>query len=167
MDGAEGSREREALTLQQWMARSRKGSGQSSPTRVRNAGTSRPKSCRDRQEDLQVNQPWVFLLPPSHDLSLQGALGYKLPSLAFLLFRPVDIIHLSPGQVVRVCRYSCNELTKDNPKGKDVSLRVGDDVRGRNEQYSCQNFVRICQNQWEVLTVFMCWTGACEGQGGY
>lgn len=44
-------REREALTLQQWMARSRKGSGQSSPTRVRKAGTSRPKSCRDREEE--------------------------------------------------------------------------------------------------------------------
>lgn len=36
------------LTLQQWMARSRKGSGQSFPTRVRKAGTSRPKSCGDR-----------------------------------------------------------------------------------------------------------------------
>lgn len=36
------------LTLQQWMARSRKGSGQSFPTSVRKAGTSRPKFCGDR-----------------------------------------------------------------------------------------------------------------------
>lgn len=44
-------RKSEALTLQQWMARSRKGRGQSSPTRVRKAGTSRPKSCRNREAE--------------------------------------------------------------------------------------------------------------------
>lgn len=31
---------------------------------------------------------------------------------------------LSTGQVVRVCRYSCDELTEDNPKGKDIGLLI-------------------------------------------
>lgn len=97
MDGAEG-REGEALTLQQWMARSRKGSGQSSPTRVRKAGTSRPKSCGDRKEgppgQLSLGSPSA----PNQDFKFQGTLlGCKFPSLEVLLFKPGDIIHLSTG----------------------------------------------------------------------
>ena len=114
--------ESEALTLQQWMARSRKGSGQSSPTRVLKAGTSSPKSCGDKDEMpesafLQFSCcPQLGPHPPGNPPWLQTAQSGGRP------FKPGQVAHLGPGQVVRVCRDPGDELTEDNPKGKDVSL---------------------------------------------